>query len=72
MYDKMYPEKEKEREALMRLSMCAARRCTICTYRGNAWDQCLIVQAGCVNVLYDAVFVKEKPRETVTPENETV
>lgn len=46
---------EKEREALMRLSLCARRMCAICKYKDNEWDQCLVIQAGCVSVLFDAV-----------------
>lgn len=45
---------EKEREALLRLIMCARHQCAVCKYRYLDYD-CGCIQTECMNVLADAL-----------------
>ena len=46
---------EKEREALMRLTMCARVNCDICRYRESSLDECDERITKNMNILADAL-----------------
>jgi len=49
---------EKEREAIMRLTMCARRNCAICKYKYNPADgkDCDDIITECMHILADALM----------------
>ena len=46
---------EKEREALMRLTMCARRDCVICKYKLQPWQECVYLITDCMHTLAEAL-----------------
>lgn len=48
---------EKEREALMRLTMCARKECAICKYKGSNKEDCYERATECMHILADALRV---------------
>ena len=50
---------EKERDALMRLTMCARRECCICAYKGDSRQQCYERATKCMNILADYLRGKD-------------
>ena len=47
---------EKEREALMRLTMCARKECAMCIYHGNGFPmECYEVATNAMNILAEAL-----------------
>ena len=47
---------EKEREALMRLTMCARNQCAICKYKDiNTYEDCQLEITEDMNILADAL-----------------
>lgn len=47
---------EKEREALMRLTMCARDQCAICKYKGkNTYEDCQLEITDDMHILADAL-----------------
>ena len=52
---------EKEREALMRLTMCARDQCAICKYKDkNTYEDCVEEITDDMHVLMDALERKEE------------
>jgi hypothetical protein len=47
---------EKEREAIMRLTMCARRNCGICKYNPADWKDCDERITECMHILADALM----------------
>lgn len=53
---KMIPEKE--REALMRLTMCARRECFVCKYKDCIFDECVERSTENMHILAAALEVE--------------
>ena len=54
---------EREREALMRLTMCARKECTMCIYHGNGFPmECYQIQTNAMNTLANALIVADTPQ----------
>lgn len=54
---------EREREALMRLTMCARKECAMCIYHGNGFPmECYEIQTNAMNTLADALRVADTPQ----------
>lgn len=52
---------EKEREALMRLTMCARDQCAICKYKDiNTFEDCELEITEDMKILFDALEMKEE------------
>ena len=52
---------EKEREALMRLTMCARHQCAICKYKGKyTYEDCAEEITDDMHILMDALERKEE------------
>ena len=55
---------ENERDALMRLIMCARNECVMCKYKNEYTDiQCYELQTKCMNILAESLNRKEQERE---------
>lgn len=55
---------DKERDALLRLTMCARNECVICKYRKEYTDsQCYELQTKCMNILAESLNNKEQEHE---------
>ncbi len=60
---------ERQREALMRLTMCARKECAMCIYHGNGFPmECYEVQTNAMNTLADALRVADTPQTTLCRE----
>lgn len=51
---------EKEREALMRLTMCARKECGMCKYNGNSSEECYERATDCMHILAEALREREQ------------
>ena len=51
---------DKEREALMRLTMCARRECKMCMFQGFDSEVCYRIATDCMHILADALNVDRK------------
>lgn len=51
---------EREREALMRLTMCARDECTMCKYKWQGFSKCYELATKCMNILADALNTDRK------------
>lgn len=52
---------DKERDALMRLTMCARNECVICKYKNEYTDsQCYELQTKCMNILAESLKNRSK------------
>lgn len=55
---------DKERDALMRLTMCARNECVICKYENEYTDiQCYELQTKCMSILAESLNSKEQEHE---------
>ncbi len=60
---------EREREALMRLTMCARKECAMCIYHGNGFPmECYEVATNAMNILCEALR-KDEPNSSEKPNN---
>ena len=51
---------DEERDALMRLTMCARNECVICKYKNEFTDsQCYELQTKCMNILAESLNKQE-------------
>lgn len=60
---------EREREALMRLTMCARKECAMCIYHGNGFPmECYEIQTNAMNTLADALRIADTPQTDLPTE----
>lgn len=56
---------DKERDALLRLTMCARNECVICKYKDEYTDsQCYELQTKCMNILAESLNRKEQENDS--------
>lgn len=56
--------RDKERDALLRLTMCARHECEICKYENEfTHSQCYELQTKCMNILAELLDKQEKEHE---------
>lgn len=58
---------DEERDALMRLTMCARNECVICKYKDKYTDiQCYELQTKCMNILAESLNKQEQEHENAS------